>query len=267
MAMAAAPLAAQQPDSLAPAQPARHYVARYTTHPPTIDGRLNDAAWRAAPWSDAFVDIEGDLKPAPRLRTRMKMVWDSTALYIAAELVEPDLWATLTQRDAVIFHDNDFEVFMDPDGDQLNYFELEINALGTVWDLFLPKPYRFGGHARNEFDMTRLRSAVHLDGTLNHPGDRDKGWTVELAIPYEDLRQPEITTPVPRAGDVWRINFSRVEWNLAVDSGRYLKRDSVPTPNHPHPEDNWVWSPQGVINMHIPERWGYLEFADRRGRR
>ena len=27
------------------------------------------------------------------------------------------------------------------------------------------------------------------------------------------------------------------------------------------PERNWVWSPQGVINMHYPERWGYLQFT------
>jgi hypothetical protein len=26
-------------------------------------------------------------------------------------------------------------------------------------------------------------------------------------------------------------------------------------------EDNWVWSPQGLINMHVPERWGWVEFA------
>ena len=27
------------------------------------------------------------------------------------------------------------------------------------------------------------------------------------------------------------------------------------------PEHNWVWSPQGVIDMHRPERWGYLQFS------
>ena len=27
------------------------------------------------------------------------------------------------------------------------------------------------------------------------------------------------------------------------------------------PERNWVWSPQGVIDMHRPERWGYVQFA------
>ena len=93
-----------------------------------IDGDLKDAAWDAAPWTDAFVDIEGDKHPKPRFRTRMKMLWDDEALYIAAELEEPHIWATLKEHDSVIFHDNDFEVFLDPDGDNHLYGELELNA-------------------------------------------------------------------------------------------------------------------------------------------
>ncbi len=238
----------------------RHYTAPYAVHAPAIDGRLNDPAWRRARWSAWFVDIEGSARPAPRLRTRIKMVWDSTALYVAAQLQEPDLWATLTEHDAVIFRDNDFEVFIDPDGDQLNYFEIEINALNTVWDLFLAKPYRFGGHARNEWNAAGLRSAVHLAGTLNDPSDRDSGWSVELAIPFADLRQPEIVTPVPKAGDTWRINFSRVEWPLRAENGRYVKAQE-PSDSLPHPESNWVWSAQDTLNMHVPERWGFLTFG------
>lgn len=243
------------------AQPTpRRYTAPFTASAPAMDGRLDDAAWAVAPWSTWFVDIEGDARPAPRHRTRLKVTWDSTALYIAAELEEPDLWATLTARDAVIFQDDDFEVFLDPDGDARAYFELEINALGTVWDLFLPRAYRDGGSARNGWDAAGLRSAVRLDGTLNDPSDRDRGWTVELAIPFSDLAQPEVTTAVPRAGDTWRVNFSRVEWDLRVANGRYVKVLD-PATGRPRAEHNWVWSPQGAVNMHLPERWGFLEFV------
>ena len=65
-------------------------------------------------------------------------------------------------RDAVIYHDNDFEVFIDPDGDNHLYYELEINALGTEWDLLLVKPYRDGGPAVNAWDIQGLRTAVHV---------------------------------------------------------------------------------------------------------
>lgn len=239
---------------------AARYTAVRVPGPIVVDGRLDEQAWASAAWSTPFTDIEGDVRPAPRWRTRMKLVWDSTALYVAAELEEPDLWATLTERDAVIYHDNDFEVFLDPDGDGLAYFELEINALGTVWDLFLPKPYRQGGSAVNQWDVTGLRSAVALQGTLNQPGDRDAGWTLEIAIPFAALAAEGVTTEVPADGTRWRVNFSRVEWDLEASGGEYRKVID-PASGRPTREHNWVWSPQGVIDMHRPERWGVVEFS------
>ena len=235
------------------------YVVEAATGPIAVDGRLDDAAWSGAAWSADFTDIEGDLRPAPRWRTRVKLLWDSTALYVGAELEEPDLWATLTRRDAVIYHDNDFEVFLDPDGDGLAYFELEINALGAVWDLFLPRPYRQGGSAVNQWDIAGLRSAVALQGTLNHPADRDTGWTIELAIPFTALSATGVSTPRPANGARWRVNFSRVEWDLEVADGHYRKVTD-PTSGALRREHNWVWSPQGVVDMHRPEHWGTVEF-------
>ena len=230
------------------------YVAPYTPEPLTIDGALDERAWRAAPWTDDFVDIEGALRPAPRFRTRAKMLWDSTYLYIGAELEEPHVWATLTKRDTVIFYDDDFEVFMDPNGDNIEYYEMEMNALNTVWDLFLDLPYRDGGHPRDSWDIAGLRTAVHVRGTLNNPADRDTGWTVEIAMPWKALGEFAHRPAPPKRGDQWRINFSRVEWH-AETSGTTTRR--VPGTK----EDNWVWSPQGVVDMHQPEMWGYLQFG------
>src|SRR5215207_9003753 len=174
----------------------RGYVCYRAEQAIKIDGKLDDAAWAAAPWSAEFADIEGDAKPKPRWRTRMKMLWDDQFLYIAAEMEEPHLWATLTEHDAVIFHDNDFEVFLDPDGDNHNYGELELNAKNTTWDLLLTKPYRDGGRALNGWEIIGLKTAVHLNGTLNEPRDKDHGWTLEIAWPWKGLK--ELTTvPVP----------------------------------------------------------------------
>ena len=93
------------------------YICYKTNEIITIDGKLIESSWSKAEWTDDFVDIEGSSKPVPRYRTRAKMLWDDNYLYIAAEIDEPDIWTTLTQRDTVIFYDNDFEVFIDPDGD------------------------------------------------------------------------------------------------------------------------------------------------------
>ena len=219
-----------------------------------IDGRLDDAAWGKAPWTDAFVDIVGEDRPKPRFRTRIKMLWDDEYLYIGAELEETDVWATLTAHDSVIFRDNDFEVFLNPTGDGLKYFEFEINALNTGWDLFLDKPYKQGGKADNSCEMPGYKSAVAIDGTLNDASDRDKGWSVELALPWSAFVERS-GKGRPNTGETWRMNFSRVEWRVRVVDGKY---QNVPGLK----EDNWVWTPQGVVNMHVPEKWGTVRFLE-----
>jgi hypothetical protein len=232
--------------------PPKHYQCRHSVREIRIDGRLNESDWKNAAWSDGFVDIEGSSRPLPRYRTRMKMLWDDNYLYVGAEIEEPDIWATLTQHDSVIFHDNDFEVFLNPSGDSRNYFEFEINALNTCWDLFLDKPYRQGGKADNTWAIPGLRSAIHIDGTLNDPRRKDRRWWVEIAFPWNAF-QERSGFGRPRNGDEWRVNFSRVEWRIETVDGKYRKL--------PGREDNWVWSPQGTINMHVPERWGYVRFV------
>lgn len=218
------------------------YSCLRASAPIHIDGKLDDAAWRNAPWSADFVDIEGDGKPRPKYRTRVKMLWDDQYLYIAAEMEEPDVKATLTQRDSVIFKDNDFEVFIKPLPDSDSYYEFEINALNTGWDLFLPKPYNQDGQPDNSWDIQGLKTAIAVQGTLNNPKDKDRGWSVEIAYPLSAFASRQ-AVPKPRDGTIWRINFSRVEWTAGKPK-----------------EDNWVWSPQGVIDMHVPERWGFLHF-------
>ncbi len=233
----------------------RTYVAPRTPEPPVIDGRLDEPAWRAAAWTEDFTDIEGPSRPAPKFRTRARMLWDSTNLYVGAEIEEPDVWATLTEHDSVIYHDNDFEVFIDPDGDAREYYEVEINALNTIFDLFLVRTYRAGGPALHGWDLHGLKSAVHVAGTLNDPSDLDRGWSLEMAMPWKSLAEAAHRPAPPHPGDTWRMNFSRVEWQPRIVAGRYEK---VPNTR----EDNWVWSPQGVIDMHLPDRWGYVEFSE-----
>ena len=242
------------PPAFAPDPPPRGYVCYRAAGAVTIDGKLDDPAWAAAAWSEPFRDIEGDKRPNPPLHTRVKLLWDDKALYIAAELEEPHVWATLKDHDAVIFHDNDFEVFLDPDADGHLYGELELNALNTTWDLLLSKPYKDGGKAIDAWEITGLKTAVHVDGTLNDPSDKDRGWTVEIVWPWKSLKELATCPVPPRDGDQWRLNFSRVQWDHEVVDGKYRKVAK-------RAEHNWVWSPQGVINMHRPERWGLLQFS------
>lgn len=243
LASAALPFPLAAPSLAQAAAPAPlHYSCARTPVPIQIDGRLDDPAWQAAPWTSDFVDIEGAARPLPRFRTRVKMLWDDHYLYIAAELEEPDVKATLTQHDSVIFHDNDFEVFVKPLPATPSYYEFEMNALNTGWDLFLNKPYKLEGKPDNSWDIAGLKTAVAIQGTLNNSSDRDHGWTLEIAYPLAAFESRQ-HVPAPQPGTEWRINFSRVEWKAGQAR-----------------EDNWVWSPQGLIDMHVPEHWGYLRF-------
>jgi len=237
-----------------------HYVCYRTDTPLKIDGKATESCWQKAPWTEDFRDILGSLGQTPRLRTRAKMLWDNNFLYVFAEICEPHIWANVTRRDDVIFQDNDFEVFIDPDGDTHNYYEYEMNALNTQWDLRLTRPYRDGGIAITSWNFEGMLSAVNLEGTINNPSDTDRSWSVEIAFPMKSFRDSTGVIPV-KPGDQWRINFSRVEWQILIENGHYMKKPNTRT-GRPLPEDNWVWSPQGTVNMHCPEKWGYLQFSD-----
>ncbi|MEE2681150.1 MAG: carbohydrate-binding family 9-like protein [Planctomycetota bacterium] len=225
---------------------------------------MDEGVWQVAPWSASYGDIQGQSLPDPRFSTRMKMLWDESHLYIGVEMEEPDLWATYTEHDQIVFHENDFEIFIDPTGDAREYYEIEVNVLGTIFDLYLYNAYRDGGPAEHGWDCTGLRTAISVDGTVNDPSDRDRGWTLEWAIPFASLIPPTErignegperarSGSAPGPWETWRINFSRVQWHLDVVDGAYVKRPDTP-------EDNWTWSPQWEINMHVPQHWGYVRF-------
>ncbi|MSR70230.1 MAG: carbohydrate-binding family 9-like protein [Phycisphaerales bacterium] len=241
----------------------RHYSAPACASAIAFDGKLDEGAWSAAAWSEPFVDIEGPARATPRQQTRVKMTWDQANLYIGAELAETDLWATLKTHDEIVFQDNDFEVFIDPDGDTREYYEIEVNALGTIFDLYLPETYRAGAKGNHGWTAKGMTFAIALDGTLNDSSDVDRSWTIEMALPWS------MFAPIPPAagtatfqkcarppiiGDSWRINFSRVQWMLEKQGAGYAKVAGKP-------EDNWTWTPQWIIDMHVPQWWGVVTFA------
>lgn len=238
--------------------PPKKFIAYHTIDPIEIDGIPNERSWQKASFSSNFIDIEG--KDIPQYRTNFKMLWDEKYLYFFARIEEPNVWATLKQRDTVIFYNNDFEIFIDPDGDTHNYIEFEMNALNTVWDLFIVKPYREGAPVLDNWDIKGMKSAVKVNGTLNDPRDYDQGWTVEIAFSWQSILEASPTNKIP-VNNFWRINFSRVNWDFQLNNGVYSRKKDKS--GSYLPEYNWVWSPPGVIDMHEPEHWGYVYFSDK----
>jgi len=228
-----------------------HYIC-YSSNSIVVDGSLNDTAWQNAPWTDDFMDISGPNFPLPRHQTKVKMLWSDLFLYVAAYMAEPSIWAYLTEDEMIMYYDNDFEIFIDPDGDNHNYYEFEFNALNKKWDLFLERPYRDKVNPDLKWACKGLQNATQIYGSINNPqGKPDSVWTMEIAIPLKCIQQ-EV-----KDGSLWRVNFSRVEWDTKIVGNKYVKLKK--------PENNWVWSPQWAINMHRPEYWGYLQFSKSSG--
>lgn len=262
------------------------YTCYRASGPITVDGLAEEADWRNAPRSPRFVDtVTGD----PGLfDTRAAAVWDDENLYVAFWVEEPNVEGRLTERDAIIFTENDVEVFIDG-GDC--YYELELNALNTVYEVFflwqdaytpggpfdLPefdvktgKAYSFGGdydrtpasfwkgtHPRGcrwaypSWDFPGLQTAVHVDGTINDPSDVDRGWTVEIALPWEGMQHLANGRSLPPGeGDTWRMFFGRFQ--KLVLSGQEVQ---------PHPA--WVWSHHGIYDTHMPERFPVIHFSEK----
>lgn len=251
------------------------YTAAKTSGRVNIDGKPDEDAWKNAVRSKPFTDLISGA--SARLNTQAAVLWDNENLYVAYWVEEPDVTATLTKRDAPIYQDNDVELFVaGADG----YYEFEINSFGTIYevlffweDAFEKKGYhlrpefdrnakgvrRFNGvaykHPRGRrigfwnWDMPGLKSAVHVNGTINDSSDKDNGWTVEIAIPWSSLKivaEGDGRALPPKRGDTWRMDFSR--FNVK----KYNKDDS----------GGWAWSSHGVWDSHVPECFTYVEFGE-----
>ncbi len=260
------------------------YICYRTRSAPALDGCLAGAAWQQAPRSPRFVDmVTGD--PAI-FDTRAAALWDEQYLYIGFWIEEPFVEAQLTERDSLIFMENDVEVFIDG-GDC--YYEFEINALGTIYEVFFiwqdaytrgsrfdvpefdlltrtalsfagnydrdGETFWWGTHPRKarwaflDLDFPGLRSAVQVDGTLNDRRAVDKGWRVELALPWAGMSWlADGRALPPQDGDVWKIFF-----------GRFEKLELGGTRTQPQPA--WCWNKHGTADTHLPERFTQVQFS------
>ncbi len=238
------------------------YVCQQPIDEIRVDGLDNEESWKSLGWSDDFIDIEGRVNLNPSNSTNMKMLWDEEYLYLYAKLEEPHIWATRTNRDTVIYQDDCFEIFIDPDGDAHNYYEFQVNAFNTIWDLFVLWPYREkqGPNYLTQWDARGIRHAVNLEGTLNNAADIDTYWAVEMAIPWSAIQEMAPRRKAPRSNDQWRMNFARVDWPMKIINGDYEKL--LQDNGLPMPENYAAWSPHGTVAMHMPEWWGYVQFSD-----
>lgn len=253
-------------------------IVRYTCQqargPLEVDGCLEKDAWSGAPRSPRFGDMAtGRLA---LFDTRAAMQWDDGHLYVGFWLEERDVWSTGQERSSLVWQDNTVEVFI---AGQDAYCELAVNPLGRtsemffIWkdayrrggrydvpefDLAAQRPMVFGGdsgphHPRGmrwgffPWRFPGLRIGVQVDGTLDKRDDIDRGWTVEIAFPWEGLKWlADEDAHSLRKGDVWRIGLARRE----IIDQRASRRLAT-----------WTWHPLGKHDMHVPERYIAVELS------
>lgn len=193
-----------------PKEESKPHECRFTELPLTIDGRADEKAWLTAEVIDQFSLpwLGKDARPS-KTATKARLLWDRDNLYFFSEMVDTDLYADVTEHDGDTWDNDVFELFFKPANDKPGYYEFQVNAKNTVFDMFLP---RRGHVARfRRADEFHLETKVVLDGTLNNWTDGDKGWSVEGKIPWRDFIK---TGGRPAIDEVWKFVLCRYDYSI-----------------------------------------------------
>ncbi len=226
----------------APAFPATN-ECRWAHTPPLIDGHASDEAWRHAQVLDNFqLPWLGAQAHPARAATRARLLWDREFLYFHAEMDDDDLFADVTEHDGQTWDNDVFELFFKPAENKTGYYEFQVNAANTRFDMFVPKREKDLSLIHHRKDgVFHLESKVVLRGTLNRRNDRDRGWSVEGRIPWRDFLR---TGGRPAPDEQWRFALCRYD---------YSKKS-------PEPELS-TSADLTEVNFHQTDRYSALKFV------
>ncbi len=217
--------------------PVPTYEVKRASRPIVVDGKLDDAAWKAAgtiefqfPWSR---------QTGAKQKTIARVLWDDQFLYVGYDCEDTDIVAHYTERDDPTYKDDAVEVFINPDPSQTYYYGMEMNARAVLYDYF----YVFPKFLLKRVNFSGVQLASNIRGTLNQTGDRDQGWSLEVAIPWANFEELAKKLP-PEPGSFWTANLNR--WD-GTEPNRRLS----------------LWSDSGLDRPgpHNPERFGKLVFV------
>jgi hypothetical protein len=221
------------------APPIPRYEVKRASSAPTIDGKLDEAAWSQAS-APITLQFLWDSQTGAKQKTAARLLWDAQALYLGFEADDADITARFLQRDDPTYRDDAVEIFINPDPKQeAVYYGFEMNARGVLYDYL-----NYNSRTLfKRFDATGMTIATAIRGTLNVPGDTDQGWTLEAAIPWANFE--ELSRRPPVAGAVWKANVNR--WD-GVEPARRMS----------------IWSdPQNTTSWpHVPSRFGEIVFVE-----
>ena len=212
----------------------------HTAEAPVIDGRLDDAAWSAAPTLELADSMGRPGAPPPERQTTVRLLWDDANLYVGFRANDPDVTERFERRDDPIYEHEAVEVFVMPHAAGPStgpYVELQASPTGVIFDASFTGPRR-GMDPSWDGGQTVVS---RVEGSLNDRRD-DTAWVSEWKVPFHSLRW---VRKIPEAGDVWRMNAFRIDRSRG------------------QPDLYVAWSPPRVGDFHRVERFGFLEFGAR----
>lgn len=213
--------------------------ATFASKAPVIDGRGNDPIWQQAKPIALKENRYGKEVRESGLQTHVKACYDDSTLYFLFVCNDPDIWAAFTQRDEYLWQEEVVEVFIDVDDVRETYVEIEVSPANIIFDSYIVDPENIDLPATASFNLPGLITAVNVQGTLNQREDIDNSWTVEMAIPFEDLANLAAEKVSPETEI--KLNFYRLDKNKGEEPSAY------------------AWSPTGK-SFHKPSVFGKLVF-------
>ncbi len=204
-------------------------VAAHAEKPVKFDGRLGDPVWKQAKVYPLALSLDAQAK-GQRLQEpgNMRLAWDEKALYLGVDFTDSDVVAEGTKDGQHHYLMGDLAEFFIWPEDQPWYWELYVTPKAHQTTFFFPSPGRLGlpSHFKQGF---RLKTAAHVDGTLNDWSDRDRGWTAEMAVPVKDLTaRGEKWGP----GSRWRILVSRYNYSVHLPAKELSMCPALPATNY-----------------------------------
>ena len=219
----------------------REATCRWAEQAPTVDGKLDDPAWKGAAVIEHFPSFWKGADPGPAHAMTARLVWDRDALYFAATMTDADVRAYGTKHNDFLWNGDVFELFFKPGRDRPEYFEFQVNPRSTLFEAaFLAR-----NKATEPFETSKPMGMVAVavvDGTMDRPGDADKGWTVEGKIPWAAFG-PKFARPEPGAA-----------WSFALCRYDYFGPEK-------NPPVQMSSAPLAEASFHRFEDWGQLRFA------
>ena len=213
-----------------------------------IDGKLDEPAWQTAASTGPLVDVRsGEPNQTFPVNGDVKVLWNDEGIYVGFSIADTDMIGGFEKgdQDPHLWTKDTVEMMVDPegDGDNLDYYEIQINPQNLVFDSQFddynkPKTEPNGPFGHQDWS-SNLKSAVALDGTVDKSDDEDRGYTVEALIPWKSFAKASKLPP--DIGSSWRVNFYAMKNNGGV-----------------------AWSPiMGLGNFHKAVRFGRIVWTKR----